>query len=306
MALRGAEHSFRVAPWPLARIRMTEKQITIITQLRSALHRYQFVILTMLIGGFGAALIVYQGKFQASDGARDFGIALFAAGTIGLAVEFYTRRQFRDLVKEDLRGAVDTSSLSAKLDDMLTLISLGGDLRELGVRRIHRNRNAIDFSHLIEEAEAGTELRLLGVCLAGFMDRQSQVLIEKKLREGCRARFLILDPASDAVGIRAIEENRTYEDIRKDIGGADEIHDNFIGNRVAKDLRGQIELGHYSAAPAYFIFSTHNTMIVGFYLRGDLGEFFPQLELEIKEGGIYAPFSHHLEGAPRSVRRSCR
>lgn len=283
---------------------MNNQKSSLAGALRSALHRYQFLILAIGVVVFGIFLIAAPESSPFPQVARDLGVAFLAAGTVGLALEFYTRRQFRDLVTEDLRSAVDSSSLASRLEEMLSLASLGGDLRELGVRRIHRNRNAIDFSRLIEEAEPGSELRLLGVCLAGFMDRQTQVLIEKKLRDRCSVRILILDPESDFVKLRAIEENRTYDDIKKDISGAAEIHANFIENRVAQAVRSQIRLGRYDAAPAYFIFSTHNTMVVGFYLREDLGEFFPQLELEIKEGGIYRSFDQHFESLWRTCQAS--
>jgi hypothetical protein len=267
----------------------------LVRQLLAVVHRYRFVILAALVGGLGAILISRQSRFPAPDVARDFGIALFAAGTIALAVEFYTRQQFRDLLQEEVREAVNSSSLSVRLNEVIAVGSLGGDLRELGVRRIHRNRNQIDFLKLIKEAEPGTEIRLLGVCLAGFMDRNTQMLIEQKLRHNCTVKLLILDPESEAVRVRAVDEQRTYDDIKQDIEGAEEIHNNFIKNRIRKELRNRIYLGHYSSVPAYFIFCTNSTMIVGFYLRSGLGEFFPQLELEIKEGGIHLPFNAHYE-----------
>ncbi|MGH0036979.1 MAG: hypothetical protein ACQGVK_18280 [Myxococcota bacterium] len=152
----------------------------VMSQLRAAVHRYQFMALALIVGGLGIWLILRPERYPSPDVARDLGVALLAAGTISLALEFFTRRQFQDLVRDDLRKAVDSSDLSVKLDDMLALVSLGGDLRELGVRRIHRDRNAIDFSTLIEEADPETEVRFLGVCLSGFVDRPSQVLLQKK------------------------------------------------------------------------------------------------------------------------------
>lgn len=281
---------------------MEKEKKTILRQLRSAIHRYQFILLAIIVGGVGIWLIVYPQKSPFPNIARELGIAFLAAGSIGLVLEFYTRRQFLDLIRQEIVDAVDRSTLSKRIDETLARGSLGGDLRELGVRRIHRNRNAIDFAKLIEEAESGTEIRILGVCLAGFMDRNTQVLLEKKLGEGCNIQLLIIDPESKFVKHRAIEENRSYEDIKQDITAADKIHENFILRRLPEKLRSQIELGHYDSAPAYFIFCTHITMIVGFYLREGLGEFFPQLEVEIKEGGIHSFFGKHFE-ALWSARR---
>src|ERR1051325_2079860 len=88
--------------------------------------------------------------------------------------------------------------------EVLARGSLGGDVRELGVRRIHRHRNEIDFFKLLESAKRGTELRLLGVCLAGF------------------AGLLIVDPNSSVVRAQGVDERRKYEDSKTDIEAADE------------------------------------------------------------------------------------
>lgn len=279
---------------------MNKEKKNILSQLRSIIHRYQFILLAIIVGGIGVWLIVTPQSLPFPNVANDLGVAFLAAGTIGLALEFYTRRQFLYLMKQELVDAVNQSTLYKKIDEILARGSLGGDLRELGVRRIHRERNAIDFTKLINEAEKGTEIRILGVCLAGFMDRQTQVLLKKKLTEGCNIRLLIIDPESDFVKHRAMEENRIYEDIKQDISAADVIHKNFIQRRLPQNLRDKIELGHYNSAPAYFIFCTQSTMIVGFYLREGLGEFFPQLEIEIKGGGIHSSFGKHFEAVWRT------
>ena len=264
-------------------------------ELKATVHRYKFLVLTLVVGAVGALLILYHRNLPSPEVSRDFGIALFAAGTVGVAVELLTRRQFRELVNDELSSAVNNSLLGRKLDEVLARGSLGGDLRELGVRRIHADRNAINFLDVIDDADPGTELRFLGVCLAGFVGRNTQVHLEKKLREKCRIRLLIIDPACDAVRWRAAEEDRAPETVKREIEGADEIHDSFVQTHVSQEYRGQIQLGHYNSQPSYFIVSTNKTMIVGFYLRGGLGEFFPQLELEIKAGGIHEAFSRHFE-----------
>lgn len=274
---------------------MPEEPNTLVSMLLQRLHRYEFVALTLIAGGTGAALIAFQHQFAKVDIARDFGIALFAAGTIGLAVELHTRRTFRALLREDFRNAIDASSLAQMLADVFAVGSLTADLRELGVRRFYRTREHIKFAELIEKADSGTELLFLGVGLSGFVDRNTQGVIENKLSHNCSVKFLVLDARSDAVAEHGAAENRRTEDIKKDIEGAQILHDTFVSNRLAQNLRSRIELGHYASVPRYFIFSTTQTMIVGFYLRGLLGEFCPAIELEIKERGLHLAFRRHFD-----------
>ena len=162
---------------------MKKVETTTRSRLRSALQRYRFILLAIAVASVGIWLISAPQSSPFPNIANDLGVAFLAAGTLGLALEFNTRRQFQDIVKAELVEAVDRSALSHKIDETLARGSLGGDLRELGVRRIHRDRNAIKFADLIEEADSGTEIRILGVCLAGFMDRQTQVLLKKNYRK---------------------------------------------------------------------------------------------------------------------------
>jgi hypothetical protein len=276
-------------------VKMTSPEESVITLMLRKLERYEFMFLTFLVGVTGALLIILQDRFVQRDIARDFGIALFAAGTVGMAVELHTRRHFRHLLTEAVRHAIDASAVSRKLSDVLALGSLTGDLRELGVRRFYSEREPLNFADLIEGAEPGSELRFLGVCLSRFVDRNIQGVIEKKLTHTCSVKFLILDPESAAVAEHAASENRSPLSIKKDIEGAQILHDNFLCDRIAENLKGRIVLGHYASVPAYFIFSTTKLMIVGFYLRGRLGEYCPAIELEVKEGGLSTAFSRHFD-----------
>jgi hypothetical protein len=274
---------------------MAPKTDKLIALLLQRLHHYEFVVLTTLAAILGAVLISVQYRFASREIARDFGIALFAAGTVGLAAELHTRRTFRELLQEDVRGAIDSSAVSQTLADVLAIGSLNGDLRELGIRRFYRKRENLNFAELIGSAEPGTGIRFLGVCLSGFVDRHTQSVIELKLSQNCSVKFLILDPHAEAVSEHATAENRPPEIIRRDIIGAQTLHDNFLTDRMAQRLRSQIELGYYTSVPKLFIFATKRTMIVGFYLRGQMGEFCPALELDVREGGLHVPFTRHFE-----------
>ncbi len=278
---------------------MKMRQIPLMTQLKWILLRYQFILLSigfMIVGG--GLVYLATATFTVSIGqsiAKDVGLALFTAGLIGLALEFYTRRRFLDVVTDSIVNSLMSSPLNSKLDSLQEIARLGEDLKALGIKKIYLNRHNIDLMQYLAEADLGTEIRLLGVCLMGFTYAPMQVAIENKLKDECKVRFLILDPNSQFVKQRAIEENRDFLDIGSDIAAADQMHSNFIIHRLAPELRGRIELRHYDSAPAYFILSTSRVMIVGFYLRDKRGEFFPHLELDIKGGGIYLPFLNHFD-----------
>lgn len=274
---------------------MEDEEISTIAKLKKAILRYQFIILGVVSAVTGFFLIVFAGRFADPEIARGFGIAFFASGSVGLLIEFCTRRHFEDLMSDHVRIAIEGSSWGPRLDAIKSLLSFGEDLRVLGIREVKRDRSAFDFSHFIQQAKPGSEIRLLGVCMMGFTNAPMQTLLKKKLGEGCTIKFLIIDAASEFVKQRALEEGREYEDIRVDIESSDTLHKNFIEHRVPQELRQNIELGHYDSAPSYFIVSISTSMVVGFYLREDRGEEFPHMELEIKEGGISATFQKHFE-----------
>ena len=275
------------------------------TQVVAALLRYRFILMALVMAMAGFLLIVFRDQLPHSEYWRDFGIAILTAGTIGLVVEFYTRRQFETLIADRILDAIETSSLNNRLNDINQLLSLGkehnrllsleNELTALGLRKIHIVRSDIDFARFLDEAEPGSEIRLLGVSMMSFTSDRMRAHIQKKLGEGCIIKLLILDSESAFVQRRAVEEARGYEDIHDDIEALDKLHRNFIGNLVPEHLRKNIELGHYDSAPTYMIVSTNRSMIVGFYLREGRGGLFPHLELEAKGGGIYISFQRHFD-----------
>lgn len=273
---------------------METQQMPVLTQLKSILLRYRFIIMSLIVSMGGFLLILLKERMPFSDIARDFGLAFLTAGTIGLTVEFYTRRQFEALVVDRIGDALEASSITSRLDGINELLLLGNELRSLGLMKIHLTRPD-DLSRFIQAADPETEIRLLGVCMMSLTGDPTQKLLQRKLEEGCIIRLLTLDSESEFVRQRAIEEGRDDDDIRTDIMASDKFYTNFIRHRIPEKLRPNIEVGHYYEAPMYFLVSTNRAMIVGFYLRGGRGELFPHLELEAKGGGIYVPFIKHFD-----------
>jgi hypothetical protein len=271
-------------------------QPSVLSQLKSLLLRYHFIIMALVMVMLGFLLITYGKDLSHGETWRDFGIAFLTAGTLGIGVEFYTRKQFETLIADRILEAIEGSSVPPKLDDLTNLLSLGNEMTSLGLRKIHKsNAPAIDFYGLLEAADEGTEIRLLGVCMMSFTNGPIQSLLHAKLAQGCTIKFLTMDSDSEFVKLRAMEEERSLEDIRTEIQATNSLHRNFINLRIPAKLRQNIELRHYDLPATYLIVSTSKTMIVGFYLRKGRGEQFPHLELEAKGGGIYASFQQHFD-----------
>jgi hypothetical protein len=192
--------------------------------------------------------------------------------------------------------AIEISSLPTRLENVHHLLSLGYEITSLGLRKIHTIKSPpIDFFGLLEAADPGSEIRLLGVCMMSFTNGPMQMLLQKKLEQGCTIKLLTMDSESEFVKLKGMDEERTFEDICGEIESTNRLHRTFINFRIPANLRENIELRHYDLPATYFIVSTNKTMIVGFYLRRGRGELFPHLELEAKEGGIYASFLQHFD-----------
>lgn len=193
------------------------------------------------------------------------------------------------------------SDLTTKITNTLqsitpSFLSYGNPL---GIKRIYRDCTEIDFLGLLRSAEAGTQIDLLGIIMTNFNNRALQNSLEEKLKLGCKARMLLLSPNSKFVEQRAKEENRDSQEWRDELVAVNKSHRNFI-NRLSEEVRKNIELGHYDAAPTFSVYVIDKTMLVGFYLRENQGAYLPYLELDIKENGIYEPFLKHFEAMWKS------
>lgn len=188
---------------------------SVLSQLTSLLLRYRFIIMALVMAMLGFLLIVFGKNLSHGEIWRDFGIAILTAGTLGLGIELYTRRQFETLIAERMLEAIEISSLTTRLDSVHRLLSLGDEMTSLGLRKIHTiNSPAIDFFGLLEAADVGSEIRLLGVCMMSFTNGPMQMLLQRKLEQGCTIKFLTMDSESKFVELRALEEGRSIEDIR--------------------------------------------------------------------------------------------
>jgi hypothetical protein len=233
---------------------------------------------------------------------RDIGIALIPAGTILLANEVFTRYQFEQMISDRMHTVIEQSgflgekfgTIEGQMSEILSSIPFAIRLRSLGVGELYTTRpDTKRLVDMLRAADAGSDIYMLGIALTTLMDGRVQEAVKQKLALDCKMRLLWLDPNSPHVAQRAIEESRPYVELKGDLLTTDTHHVNFITNRLS-NYQENIEYGRYSSLPSYFIFMTNITMIVGFYLPGARGIFFPHLELSRREGGIYDAFREHF------------
>jgi hypothetical protein len=264
------------------------------TSIREVVLRYRFLFLAVLLFSAGVVLEVVSWKTGA-EVVGHFAVALLIAGSAGLGLELYTRKEFLRLVDESLKDVIERSTLAAKIEELKGLTEAGRAVSSAGVNRVHMSREPISFSQVLERAEPNTEIRILGICLLSLA--RTQHLLEKKLEAGCSIKILLLDPECKAVEERAADEGRPYAEVREEIEASERIHRLFVDRMRPKKLRGNIELRYYDRYPSFFLLATQSLVVVGFYLRKSRGLECPHIELEVKGGGLYEPFLHHFDAA---------
>ncbi len=304
---------------------MLEEQVTS-KSIARVIFGYKFILLALVLLFIGILLLVVSAYEPERESniliilLRDIGIALIPASTIILANEVYTRLQFEQMIKDKMHDVIEEShslaqrfgnieenlnqsvesiqenlnesfeSIENQNAEILSAIPFAIQLRALGVSELRRSRP--DTTRLVEilrAADSGSDIYMLGIALTILEDGRIQREVTKKLEQGCKIKLLWLDPNSPHVRQRASEEFRPYGELKEDIATHDKLHVNFITQRLS-NYGDNIKYGRYNSLPSYFIFMTNITMIVGFYLPGARGIFFPHIELARREGGIYDAF----------------
>ncbi len=266
--------------------------------LKKTLMNLKFVIagMVMLFAGICTVFLchAYVGEGLIGSIVRDLGIALITAGSVVLAHEWCVRKQFLELVEGTVRRGLQEWGDNRWSRDLRDLLPLADDLREVGLRRIHRRRADRELKELLRGAGPRASISVLGVALKYLCPGDVQDILEEKLQDGCEIRLLLLDPKSPFVQQRGDEEGRDRRDVFADIGAATSMLNSFV-HGLPENLRSNIKIGHYDGPPTYFICATDKTMLLGFYLPGDRGEEMPHFEFDIKRGGAYEAFAGLFE-----------
>jgi len=265
---------------------------------RWAVGRLRFYIVGLILVATGVILILLCHLLGRTGTLcailESLGVSLIPAGTVALAYEYYLRKGFLEIAKEVIKEALAKVPILAEVADIKHIVSIGQALGALGLEHVYPDRRNINFIDMLNRSEPGSEIRVLGIALWDITDMPMQEALEERLKGHCRIRLLSLDPDSSFVEQRAYVEKRDIDDIRNDIRFAKKKHETFIAN-LPKDLRANIELRHYEASPVCYIFASGKTIVVGLYLADQKRQYFPHLELEVKEGGIHEPFVRHFD-----------
>lgn len=251
-----------------------------------------FLVLGIKTFGVGTVLVIAAAVLEAYivrlafDVLRDLGISLMIAATVGLGVEYYTRKHGEAVLNQMMGEAINR------------YVFHNDRLHALGLKQMCINRSELDILKSIRETEPGRNVRILAMCMDELTHNTGQRLLKTKLEEGCSVKLLLINPESSYVRERGLaekqEEGPALDDFVKKVKYRDSMHQSFIKS-LHPDLQEKIEIRHYDSPPSLFIVDNDTTMLIGPYLYGYRGEEVPHLELETKKGGAHVPFREHFE-----------
>jgi hypothetical protein len=251
-----------------------------------------FLVLGIKTFAIGSVLVVAAAVLEpyivrlAFDVLRDLGISLMIAATVGLGVEYYTRKHGEAVLNQMMGEAINR------------YVFHNDRLHSLGLKQMCINRSELDILKSIRDTEPGGNIQILAMCMDELTHNTGQRIIKTKLEEGCSIKLLLINPESPYVRERGLaekqEEGPELDDFVNKVRYRDSMHQSFI-EALPVDLQEKIEVRHYDSAPSLFIVDNDTTMLIGFYLFGYRGEEVPHLELETKKGGAHVPFREHFE-----------
>ena len=259
--------------------------------------KYKLVLISIFIITAGIALLLTAHKFPSNivDLVKEIGIALTAAGTVGITIDIFTRKQFEDIIQDSFASAYKDSEIPSKLDDLFSLVKMANNFRDLGIKNIYDERNDDRALEIIKEARKGSKIQLLGTCLRSFTGAATQKMFREKMQQGCTFELLVLNADSQFVDQRKEEEGETNPEIKNSIETTNRSHELFRNQLNATNLKNNIILEYYDAPPNLFLIITETIVLVGFYMRGNMGQFFPEIEIENKSSGISKSFIDHYD-----------
>jgi hypothetical protein len=256
-----------------------------------------------IVAGVTILISILILKSPVSDVFKETGVALIAAGVFGFAIDFFSKRQLLDVLNDSMIATYNSSDIPYKLDRFYSLVKIADELTDLGVKVIRRERNDNRAYEIIKDAYPGSTIKILGISLQSFTSIPVQHIFIGKLKEGCNIQLLALDPSSQFVKRRATEEKRTHNDIFQSISHAIKAHSIFIESLGRERFKGKIAINYYDAPPNLSLVITETNLLVGFYLRERKGQFFPQMELEVKPHGISEPFINHFDSLMKESKQ---
>lgn len=153
---------------------MATEEPLYIRGLMAKLHKTEFLLLALVAGVAGTMLIIFKDRTAFPEISRDIGIALLAAGTTAIGVEFFTQKTFRKLVNKELqdqlvvlRSELRFARNASRLKDQT---SISACLSDDGFRKIFEAICSVQASVLEKLADGIISVPLeLGVAMHSEM-----------------------------------------------------------------------------------------------------------------------------------------
>jgi hypothetical protein len=156
----------------------------------------------------------------------------------------------------------------------------------LGITKVFRTFQASPTTEELLEG-APSEVWFLGISAKTFFDKEeTEPLVRQKLREGCRFRFLLLDPRSRFLELKANDEGDDPKAWRHDIT-ASVTRLRKMQKDFGPDVVG---LREYDEFPVWrFVVVDRRLMHITYYPHGHRGTYSPVAILMKEEKSMFAP-----------------
>jgi hypothetical protein len=195
---------------------------------------------------------------------RDFGFALFIAGSAGVGYELLMRNAFEAEVEHTLTRIINERS--AELDK----------LRQAGVKTVHRR---LAHARLIDNFEEAKEsIRILQTWSGDFNNIGDTLVWAAK--KGCEVKILLLNPDSD----QAKQRGQDLGYVNSTVVQALIQNDLEVLRKCAlscnNEERNRIKVRLYDSTPVIAIYGYDDINVVGTYWRQRHSQEGPQLEVD--------------------------
>ena len=174
---------------------------------------------------------------------------------------------------------------------ILFFISFKKKQRLIGIFEYFRNFDSAPSTYkLINNAHS--EIEFMGISARTFLESEEvEEILKRKIRIGVKFKFLMLDPDSKFLEIKAKDEGDDPEAWKHDINGSIKRL-----ARISQELgNNNIEIRLYDALPVWrFIYIDHKIGYFTYYPHGHRGKYSPVFAAENRDGSIYEPLHSHF------------
>ena len=158
-------------------------------------------IIVFLLGVIFITVSYFIPSLFLQDLLKNLGYGLIPGGIIGFLVEFTLRKEFRNELKEFL-----TLSLREEMGEIF-------NVKTSGIEDTYQNFQSSIFFQKITQTQSS--ITLLNTWIPNYIDISKE--INKAILRDCKVRFLILNPESAIVAIRAKQLNLTLDEVKNRI-----------------------------------------------------------------------------------------